>query len=127
MLFQENQEASSQIDEMRAAANLSLTIEITVASRDADIDDISVKEGQAIGLVNGELQYSDSETKDCLLGLLRKIDLTEFEIGTLFFSAGSGLEVAQELLEKIEKDFPELEMQLLSGAPDLYPYLLVLE
>jgi|TARA_Y100000814_G_scaffold293273_2_gene274192 DAK2 domain fusion protein YloV len=127
VLFQENQEASSQIDEMRAAANLSLTIEITVASRDADIDDISVKEGQAIGLVNGELQYSDSETKDCLLGLLRKIDLTEFEIGTLFFSAGSGLEVAQELLEKIEKDFPELEMQLLSGAPDLYPYLLVLE
>ena len=127
VLFQENREARDQIDEMEAAASLSLTIEITVASRDAEVEGISVKEGQAIGLVNGELRYSEDETKDCLLGLLRQIDLAEFEIGTLFFSAGSGLEDEQEIKEKIENDFPELEVQLLPGAPDLYPYLFILE
>jgi DAK2 domain fusion protein YloV len=127
VLFQEGDEAGVQIDGMSDAAKFALTVEITLASRDAEFGGVTVREGQAIGMLDGELRCSDNEPKDCLLELLKKIDLSELEVGTLFFSAASEVDAAEELVIEIEEAFPELEVQLLAGGPDLYPYLLVLE
>jgi dihydroxyacetone kinase-like predicted kinase len=111
---------------MELAAEQSLTLEVTTASRAATIGGVSVKEGDFIGLVNSELTASAATAEACMLAMLEQI-ASDMEIATLFHSAAKGPQAASAFLERLEMEFPELEIELLAGAPDLYPYLMALE
>lgn len=49
------------------------------------------------------------------------------ELGTLFYAVATGEEAARALVGRIEDAHPHLELELHSGGPDLYPYLLIVE
>ncbi len=126
VLFQEGEEVEALVPGMREAADASLTLEVTTASRSATIESVEVEQGDAIGLADGRLEVADADPDACLLALLEDRG-NEFEIGSLFFSASLGQERAEAVAERIRERFPDLEVEVLPGAPDLYPYLMVLE
>jgi DAK2 domain fusion protein YloV len=126
VLFREEVAAEKLLAEMELAAEQSLTLEVTTASRAATIGGVSVKEGDYIGLVNSELTASAATAEACLLAMLEQV-ADEMEIATLFYSVEKGAETASAFQERLEAEFPELELELLAGAPDLYPYLMALE
>jgi hypothetical protein len=126
VLFQEGEDADTLLDGMRDAAEHALTLEVTVASRSATIEGVEVTEGEAIGLADGTLVVSEPDGDVCLLALLEgRAD--GYEIATLFHSTAVEAAAAAELVERIEARYAELELELHPGAPDLYPYLMVLE
>lgn len=126
VLFQEGVEAVDLLDDMRQAASSSLTLEITNANREVELNGVSVRDGDAIGLANGELVASARGYVDVLLELLEN-RAEEYEIASLFYSADVGKETAEKTLEQVNRAHPDLEVELHAGAPDLYPYLMVLE
>lgn len=126
VLFQEGEEVEALVPAMREAADASLTLEVTTASRSATIEDVEVAEGDYIGLADGRLRVADPDAEACLLALLEEGG-SDYEIASLFFSASFGEERAEAAAESIRQHFPELELEVLAGAPDLYPYLMVLE
>ena len=126
VLYQEGQEVDSLMEAMQEAADASLTLEITTASRSATIEDVEVTQGDAIGLVDGELKVADADPDACLLALLEE-RAGDYEIATVFYSASLGKERAEAVAERIRERFPELELEVLPGAPELYPYLMTLE
>ena len=126
VLFQEGEDVDALLEAMREAADASLTLEITTASRSATIEEVEVAQGDSIGLVDGQLKVADEDPDACLMALLDE-RAGEYEIGTLFYSASMGKERAEALVATIRERFPELELELLAGAPDLYPYLMSLE
>ncbi len=124
--FDEEQGLDDMFETMEEAAASARTFEVTIASRDADIDGVAVKSGDAIGLVDGVLVVRADEPAACLIELVREHG-QEHDIATLFYSADVGPDAAKEILERIEEAAPDLEVELQPGAPDLYPYLMALE
>ncbi len=124
--FNEALPADVLLEEMRSAAESTVTLEVTSASREAEIDGVAVSEGQAIGLVDGVLETAAHSYEEALLALLAE-RADEHDVASLFHSVEVSADRAAAVLARIEEAHPELEIELHSGAPDLYPYLLVLE
>ena len=126
VLFQEDGDADTLLDEMRQAAEDSVTLEVTTASRDATIGEVRVEEGQFIGLVDGVLTTSAGEPEAVLRELV-SARADDAEIATLFHAASVGTDRAEALADALMEAHEDLEVEVHAGAPDLYPYLLVLE
>jgi hypothetical protein len=124
--FRQDAEPDELIDEMRGAAEAAVTLEVTTASRDATIDEVAVQEGEYIGLVDGKLKASGATPEEVLRDLVDE-EGEEAEIGTLFHAASVEEEAAQELAEALMEAHEDLDVEVHPGAPDLYPYLMVLE
>lgn len=124
--FSEDTEVDGLWPAMEQAAKAARTLEVTVASRDATIDGVEVRDGAFIGLVDGVLVHTAGSADDCLLGMLDQL-AEEAEVGTLFYTVATGEEAAGALLRRIATRFPNLELERHGGGPDLYPYLMVLE
>lgn len=126
VLFDEAEEPADLMAEMQEAADNAQTFEVTTASRTAEIEGVSVTEGEFIGLQNGKLMVSKENPETALLSMLEPI-ADDYEIATLFYNAEIGPEKAAEIKDELEEEYEDLEVELHAGAPDLYPYLLVLE
>lgn len=126
VLFQEGEEVGALLQAMQEAADASLTLEVTTASRNATIEDVEVAQGDHIGLVDGQLKVADENADACLMAMLDE-RAEDYEIGTLFYSASVGKERGETVAATIRERFPELELEVLPGAPDLYPFLMSLE
>ncbi len=124
--FDEEQSMDDLLPAMEAAVASARTFEVTVASRDADIDGVSVAQGDAIGLVDGRLVARGDDPAACLLTLVRE-HAAEHDIATLFYSAEIGPDGAKAVAERVAEEAPDLEVELQPGAPDLYPFLMALE
>jgi dihydroxyacetone kinase-like predicted kinase len=129
VLFQQNADADELFANMQEAAGRALTLEITRASKNADLEGLNVQEGDAIGLVNGTLQVRADDPETCLVKLLSEL-LSEhghdMEIGTLFYNSTVDADDAAALIKSLQDDF-DLELELQPGSPDMYRYVLALE
>jgi len=126
VLFRDNADPDTLIAEMQEAAEAAVTLEVTTASRDATIDEVSVEEGQFIGLAEGKLRTSGDEPEQVLRALVDQLG-EDAEIGTLFHSSVIDPARATKLAETLMKEHDGLEVEVHAGAPDLYPFLMVLE
>jgi uncharacterized protein len=126
VLFDEEQGIDELLEPMEEAYRSARTFEVTIASRAATIDGVAVEAGDAIGLVDGKLVARADDPAGCLLELVARY-AGEHDIATLFYSSEVGPEESRAVLERLEAVAPELEVELLPGAPDLYPFLMALE
>jgi len=124
--FSEEQGVDELFDAMAAAADSSRTFEVTTASRNAEIDGVDVRQGDAIGLVDGKLVTRADTPSECLVALATEHG-RDHDIATLFYSADVGPDGAQAAAELLAEAAPDLEVELQPGAPDLYPFLMALE
>jgi dihydroxyacetone kinase-like predicted kinase len=126
LVFQADAPLDSNYASMEAASQQALTLEVTTASRDANIEGVEVSEGDYIGLVNGSLRVSEKTAVAALKALLSEVS-EDYEIGTLFHNTSLDKAQAQALVENLEASFPELEVEVLAGSPDLYEFVMALE
>ena len=100
VVFNEAMEVSVALSEMERAAKGAVTLEVTAASRDVELDGVAVREGQAIGLADGVLVVARDDPDECLLALLdgradsHDIGLTIHPHPTLSESLGLAAELA---------------------------------
>jgi hypothetical protein len=126
VVFRQDADADEILEEMQEAASAATTLEVTTASRDATIDEVEVQEGEYIGLVDGKLHASGAAPEEVLRALVGEVG-EEAEVGTLFHAASVDEETAQDLAETLMEAHEDLDVEVHPGAPDLYPYLMVLE
>ncbi len=126
VLFSEERDAESLLAGMERAVAEARTLEVTIASRDANIDGIEVREGAFIGLTDSVLTHTADTPEDCLMAMLDEV-AADVEIGSLFFAPAVGEEAAQAMAARIAEAHPDLELEVHGGGPDLYPYVLLLE
>jgi dihydroxyacetone kinase-like predicted kinase len=115
-------EAEELLPEMEEALKGAVTLEVTWASRDAEVDGVKVLKDKPIGLLDGRLVLMGETPEEVLEGLIRLAG-EDKEILTLFLGPNTPKEKAEEVARK----FPGLVVEILPGGPDLYAYLGVLE
>lgn len=112
---------------METAMNEVQTGEITTATRDVEIDGVKVKEGQIIALLNGKLILSEKSLIKGCMGLLKKIDMEEYELITLFTGNNVGTAAVEEVTAKIQETYPDHEVELQNGGQPHYQFIFAIE
>ena len=104
-----------------------VTGEICVASRDAELDGVAVRENQIMALQDRALVYAADSVEDALKGLLHRATTDESEIVTLYWGDPIDESEAERLTEAVSDNFPDLEFELVKGGQSHYHLFLSIE
>ena len=112
---------------MSEARSTVKTIEITRAVRSTQLDGLSIKKRQAIGLLDGDLLAAGNDPIDVLNKMLTKIDLKKVEIITIYYGGDTELAEADKVSNSIREQYPQLQVEVVRGGQPYYNYIISIE
>jgi DAK2 domain fusion protein YloV len=112
---------------MTEAASSIQTAEITTAVRSVQLGALHVREGDYIGVINGNLSITNSRIEDTILDTLKRIDINSYEIATIYYGTGVSAEEAQETARRIKSTYSQLEIEVVDGGQPYYAYIISAE
>jgi DAK2 domain fusion protein YloV len=123
--FDPERSAAENLDAMSQAISSLATGEVTVASRDAELNGFAIHRGNYFGLV-GEEPVAEGESFDEVAGAVVERLLAEpHEVLTLL--TGEGAPQLDPLLAQLRERHPEVEVDVQEGGQPHYPLLLSAE
>jgi fatty acid kinase len=123
--FNPERSAEENAEEMRGAVEGVATGEVTTASRDAELDGVTVREGDHLGLLNGHAVAASSSFADVARSVAEGLLAEPRDVLTLL--AGDGAPPLNGLVEELAARYPELEIELHDGGQPHYQLLLSAE
>jgi uncharacterized protein len=127
LAFDYEADFKTNADSMREAKSLVKTIEITRAVRSAQLDGLSIKKKQAIGLLDGEILAAGNNTIEILGKMLAKMDMNQIEIVTIYYGAETKPEEAEKVSESIRVKYPKLQVEVVKGGQPYYDFIVSIE
>jgi DAK2 domain fusion protein YloV len=116
--------ADNAADMREAIASLA-TGEVTVASRDAQLDGIAIRKGSWLGLADGEAVAGGDDFAEVAEAVIERLLAEPREVLTLL--TGEAEPALDGLLARIASRHPDLELEVQSGGQPHYPLLLSAE
>jgi hypothetical protein len=110
----------------RAAGNIQ-TAEITTAVRSVQIDNVRVRAGDYIGIVNGDLVMAGKDRERTFDETLKRMHLEHLEIVTFYYGEGITQQAAEEAARRIKSQYSHLEIQVVDGGQEHYAYIISAE
>ncbi|OGO04574.1 MAG: hypothetical protein A2Y73_01720 [Chloroflexi bacterium RBG_13_56_8] len=127
LAFNYQADLETNVELMLTASQAVQTVEITKAVRSVQVNDLSIAEGQTIGLLNGELVTVSENPHTAVEDLLKRVGATEYEIITIYFGEDVTSEEAAALAEHIKQIYPHIEVESLDGGQAHYHYIISIE
>ena len=123
--FSEEAEVEENTEAMCAAIDTVTTISITYAVHDSDINDLGIKKGQMLGLLNGEVVCA----KDTSVALIDHFapQISDASYITLYRGKDADSRSAAAILEKIKNYAPDADIVEIDGDQDVYSYIISCE
>ena len=123
--FQEEASPEENTENMTESLKAVSSGEITYAVRDTTIDGREIHSGDILFLGDNGLLSVGKDILSAVKEALPKMG--EGEILSLYYGEDIKAEDAEELVSEIQKDYPDLEIELQNGGQAVYYYLLSLE
>ena len=123
--FDGEQDAEANAEAMAEAVASVATGAVTVASRDVELNGVSVDKGKWLGLADGEPVAAGDTFDDVARAVLERL-LTEPR-GVLTLLTGEDPPALDALLAELAEEHPELELDVHEGGQPHYPLLLAAE
>lgn len=117
----------SVVEEMNEALEEVETGEITIATRNVEIDGVEVQEGQIIALLNGKLVLSTSDLDSACLGLLEKAHADHFELITMFYGNNIAKPEVFRIADLVRAQYPKQEVEIQEGCQPHYQFIIAIE
>ena len=117
----------SVVQEMTDALDEVETGEITVATRNVEIDGVEVEEGQIIALLNGKLVLASSDLEQGCLGLLEKAHADHFELITIFYGNNIAKAEVYRIADIIRAKYAKQEIEIQEGCQPHYSFIFAIE
>ena len=125
--FQNDLEPDENLQRMNEAAQHVKTAMVTYAIRDSEYNGIAIKQGDIIGLHNGQIEFSGQSVHDVVLEMMKKIITEEDELITVYFGADVSEKDARAIAAEIEKEYDACDVECHNGGQPLYYYLISVE
>jgi len=119
--------SSDNADGMLSAAQRVITGEITTSTRNVTINDVSVRDGQIIGLINDKLAVAGEGVEDTLMALLDKAAAADYELITLYYGNGLAEADASTIAEHVRGAYAALQVDLIPGNQPHYFFVVGIE
>lgn len=100
---------------------------VTYAVRSSTIDNITIKEGDIIGLDSNRILTNGNDTNQVTTDLIMKMKDKSHEVITLFYGSDISEEQAESYAEELRKQLPDCEIDMHFGGQPLYYYIFSLE
>jgi DAK2 domain fusion protein YloV len=117
--------AEVNAEEMREAIDAVATGEVTIASRDAQLNGVAVREGNYLGLADGKAVAGGESFEEVARAVIEQ--LLEQPRGLLTLLTGDGDPPLGDLIKGVEERHPELELEVQAGGQPHYPLLVSAE
>ncbi len=108
---------------MTEAAKNIQTAEITTAVRSVFIGGVRVREGDFIGLINGNLTVAGQNMELVIQDTLQRMGMDRYEIVTLYYGEDVTLQQAEETAKRIKRWHSHLEIEVIDGGQPYYAYI----
>jgi len=115
------------VDDMNDALDEADCGEITIATRNVNLNGVEVQKGKTIGLLNGKLVVAGDSVSETCLNLLEKYNLEERERVTFFYGTDLTEGEANRIADLVQEKYPNHEIELHSGGQPHYPLIMSLE
>ena len=112
---------------MSAAMQQIQTAEVTTAVRDASVDQIAVRAGQTVGLLDGDIITAGDQRDAVIDELLNRMGLDQREIVTIYYGRAMSATDAAALSKHIQERYSDLEVEVQDGGQPLYEYIISAE
>jgi hypothetical protein len=109
---------------MQAACSHISSAEITLATRAAVMDGVTVSEGEYIGITDGRLCSAGQDIDGVLPKVLEEMSIADRELLSIYYGADVDQTAAENLAEQIQSLYPDLEIEVLFGGQAIYHYIL---
>jgi uncharacterized protein len=103
------------------------TAEITTAVRSVHIGGVRVREGDFIGLINGNLAVAGQNMQQVIADTLQRMKLEDYEVVTLYYGEDVTAGTAQETAGRIKQQYSHLEIEVVNGGQPYYAYIISAE
>ncbi|HOA81503.1 MAG TPA: DAK2 domain-containing protein, partial [Defluviitaleaceae bacterium] len=115
------------LESMNESMSYVKTGQITFAVRDTVIGDREIKEGNVLGIIEGDIAVVSDDLDKATLELIDKIVDDESEIVSIYY--GEDIEESQTLKIRkyIEEVYPDCEVEIHYGGQPLYYYIFSVE
>ncbi len=119
------------IDDNIAAMTESLstvkTGEVTYAVRDTVIDDVTIKQGDYMGIGDKGILDVGSDIADVTFGMLEKMMSDELELISVYYGDEVDEKDAEALRDRISAQYPQCDVELQFGGQPIYYYVVSAE
>ena len=125
--FNYDADLETNASQMSEASSAVKTVEVTRAVRSTKIGNKQIKQGQAIGFIDGELISVGESPGEVLYESLLNLNMEEREIITLYHGNNSKQLEVEEAADKIRRQYPHLEIEIIYGGQPHYDYVVSVE
>ncbi|MCD6356244.1 MAG: DAK2 domain-containing protein [Anaerolineaceae bacterium] len=115
------------VEGMREALTEVETGEITTATRSIKINEVNVKKGEVISLLNGKLVYSSQSIFKSCSKLLEIAKAEDREHITIFYGDNVERKIVDKFVQQIESEYPNHEIEVHFGGQPHYQFILSVE
>ena len=95
--------------------------------RPVELNGVSVSEGQIIGILEHELVAAGDYPNEVLLSLLRKAEISEGDLVTLYSGEPVTREDADTACNLVMNAFERVEVEVVAGKQPYYHYIVSIE
>ena len=127
MAFNYDADFATNCQAMTEAAKQTQTAEITTAVRTVMIGGVRVREGDYIGLINGNLAVAGQQIERIISDTLSRMNIDNYEIITLYYGEDVTAQEAEETAKRIKTHYSHVEIDVVDGGQPYYAYILSAE
>lgn len=103
------------------------SIEITQSVRDSQVQNVEVKKGQYISLLNGDIAAASDSIDDVIFETFEKAGTENSEVITIFYGKEITEDEANVLFKECQIRYPSLNIELYYGGQSYYHYFISVE
>lgn len=125
--FVENASLEENLETMETALKEVLSISVTHAVRDSEINDETIKQGEYLFFAGKDLMAHTDTLEDAVYQGMEQIDMEEYEIMTIFYGKDVEEEMVNRLGVTLKERYEDLEISIYDGGQAHYPFYISLE
>lgn len=125
--FDRDQSPEENFEAMKASLSTVKTIQITYSVRNTTFNDLEIEKDDYLAVSDGEIKGVGKEIESVILESIRNTMNEDSEIVTMYYGADVTEEAATEIIEKIQAEYPSLEIDMYSGGQPIYYYVFSIE
>jgi len=126
VVYDPTRTAADNADEMRAVLDGLATGEVTVASRDVEMNGLAIRRGNYLGLADGEPVAGGSSFEEVAEAVVERLLAEPRDVLTVLVGEERPEELGT-LLERVAASHPDVELDVQEGGQPHYPLLLAAE
>lgn len=122
-----NGEPEQILNDLKVVIDNVTTGLITYSIRDTDLDGIHIKKEDFIGICDNKIVASNRRRSDAVKALLKASVNEDKEIITIIYGQDVPQKEVNDFVKFIEKNYSNLEVDVIEGNQEVYSYILAIE